>query len=187
MALTATATLTLQHKITELLLEPTSSIASVNRPNITLSVMQLKPWQKSSRYTSIAEQIHLLIAQKKAIVYLDLTKDVGPITIALQQLGIHSCSYHGQNMSPHDKSSAMENWRDGVIEAMVCTSAFGMGINQSDVDIVVRVGCPPSIESWSQELGRCGRDGRPASGTHVLGICLYTLQITCTVAYHVYK
>ena len=56
-------------------------------------------------------------------------------------------------MSPHDKSSAMENWRDGVIEAMVCTSAFGMGINQSDVDIVVRVGCPPSIESWSQELG----------------------------------
>ena len=77
MALTATATLTLQHKITELLLEPTSSIASVNRPNITLSVMQLKPWQKSSRYTSIAEQIHLLIAQKKAIVYLDFTKDVG--------------------------------------------------------------------------------------------------------------
>ena len=43
-------------------------------------------------------------------------------------------------MSPHDKSSAMENWRDGVIEAMVCTSAFGMGINQSDVDIVLKKG-----------------------------------------------
>ena len=44
---------------------------------------------------------------------------------------------------------------------MVCTIAFGMGV---DVPIVVRIGCPPSIEELIQEFGRAGRDGRTAKG-----------------------
>ncbi len=48
---------------------------------------------------------------------------------------------------------------------MVCTSAFAMGIDQGDVEKVVRVGCPPSIEQMVQEFGRAGRDGRQCEGT----------------------
>ena len=50
------------------------------------------------------------------------------------------------------------------MKIMVCTSAFGMGIDQHDVEIVMRIGCPPSLESLVQEFGRAGRDGRPAKG-----------------------
>ena len=43
---------------------------------------------------------------------------------------------------------------------MVCTSAFGMGIDVPNIDIVVKIGCPPSIEELVQQFGRDGRDGR---------------------------
>ena len=49
-------------------------------------------------------------------------------------------------------------------KVMVCTSAFGIGIDQSDVDKVIRVGVPPSIEQLVQEFGRTGRDGRACEG-----------------------
>ena len=46
----------------------------------------------------------------------------------------------------------------------MCTIAFGMGVDVSDVEIVVRIGCPPSIEELIQEFGPAGRDGRMAKG-----------------------
>ena len=64
-------------------------------------------------------------------------------------------------MSVHDKQTTLVNWQSGQIQVMVCTSAFGMGIDQPDIDAVIRVGCPPSLEQLVQEFGRAGRDGRP--------------------------
>ena len=117
----------------------------------------------------LAKQIIPLIGDLKAIIYVDFVKDVAPLTIALRQGGLNSCGYHGQGMSSHDKEATLLNWQKGEIKVMVCTSAFGMGIDQPDVDIVVRVGCPPSIEQLVQEFGRAGRDGRQCSG-----VVLYT-------------
>lgn len=60
---------------------------------------------------------------------------------------------------------------------MVCTTAFGMGIDQPDVDTVIRIGCPPTIESMVQEFSRGGRDGRQAQGmvfnTYSIGTTIY--------------
>lgn len=39
----------------------------------------------------------------------------------------------------------------GKIQVMVCTKAFGMGIDQPDIGVVVRIGCPPTLEDWAQE------------------------------------
>ena len=57
-------------------------------------------------------------------------------------------------MSGHDKLISMDN----------CTSAFVMSIDQPDVKIIMRIGCPPSLESLVQEYGRAGKDGWPAKG-----------------------
>ena len=64
----------------------------------------------------------------------------------------------------HDKDKVLKSWRAGVIKVMVATKAFGLGVNQSDVDVVVRIGVPPSMEELVQQFGRAGRDGRAAKG-----------------------
>lgn len=51
-----------------------------------------------------------------------------------------------------------------IMQVMVCTTTFGMGVDVPDVEVVVRVGCPSSLEELVQEFGRAGRDGRPAKG-----------------------
>ena len=67
-------------------------------------------------------------------------------------------------MSTHDKQVTLENWQTGQIRVMVCTSAFGMGIDQPNVDIVIRVNVPPSLEQLLQEFGCAGRDGHLCKG-----------------------
>ena len=47
---------------------------------------------------------------------------------------------------------------------MVCTTAFGMGVDVPNVDLVIRIGCPATLEELVQELGRAGRDGRHVNG-----------------------
>ncbi len=63
------------------------------------------------------------------------------------------------------------------MKVIVCTKAFGMGIDQPDVDVVVRIGCPQSIEDMVQEFGRAGRDGRRAKGKKLMSIGMLALQI----------
>ena len=57
---------------------------------------------------------------------------------------------------------------------MVYTTAFGMGVDVPNVDVVVRVGCPPTLEELVQEFGRAGRDGRQARGIHIFNTHNYT-------------
>ena len=71
-------------------------------------------------------------------------------------------------MSANDKLESIDNWRNGTVKIMVCTTAFGMGIDQPDVEIVIRIGCPPTLESMVQEFGRAGKDGRQAQGTFIV-------------------
>ena len=62
------------------------------------------------------------------------------------------------------KDEVLKNWTSGEISVMVATKAFGLGINQPDIDVVVNIGVPESLEELVQAFGRAGRDGRPAKG-----------------------
>ena len=117
-------------------------------------------------YTRLAETLCRLIGKCRSLVYMDGVKYVAPMAIALQERGISSSSYHGKNMSSHDKVSAIHNWcpSDSTVQVMVCTTAFGMGVDVPDVELITRVGCPSSLEELVQEFGRGGRDGRQAEG-----------------------
>ena len=97
-------------------------------------------------------------------MYMDFVKDIAPLAIALNENGLKCGAFHGKKLSPQDKTKLVENWMEGEIQVMVCTKAFGMGIDQPDIGVVVRIGCPPTLEDWAQEFGRAGRDGRQAKG-----------------------
>lgn len=58
---------------------------------------------------------------------------------------------------------------------MVCTTAFGMGVDVPNIEVIVRVGCPPSLEELIQEFGRAGRDGRIAKGMYMM--CLPIIYV----------
>ena len=117
-------------------------------------------------YTYAAQCVVDLVGSKRVMVYVNFVKDVAPIAIGLREKGIRSCSYHRKNMSSHDKVKAMDHWRqpDSTIQVMVCTSAFGMGVDVANIDMVIKIGCPSSIEEVVQMFGRAGRDGRNAEG-----------------------
>ena len=70
---------------------------------------------------------------------------MAPLAICSCQAGFETCSYQGQKMSGHDKFQSMESLRSNAVNIMVCTTAFGMGIDQPDVEVVIRVGCPKSL------------------------------------------
>ena len=94
------------------------------------------------RYTQIAKQITQVLGSnsQRAIVYVDFVKDAAPLAISLCQAGYSTCSYHGQKLSSHDKLQSIKGWRNGSIKVIVCTTAFGMGIDQPDMEIVIRIG-----------------------------------------------
>ena len=116
------------------------------------------------KYSNWASQLIPHLKEAKAIVFLDFIRDVAPLAISLQQNGLRSCSYHGDKMTVHDKVMALDSWKSGQIQVTVCTSAFGMEIDQPDVDKIIRVGVLPCMEQLVQELGRGGRDGRQCQG-----------------------
>ena len=69
-------------------------------------------------------------------------------------------------------------------QVMVCITAFGMGVDVPDVDLVVRIGCPSSLEELVQEFGRARRDGRQAEGrmnSNLIGIIYFIHHLILTV------
>ena len=72
-------------------------------------------------YTSLADHLVDLIGKQRAIVYTDFVKNVAPLAIALREQGIDSWSYHGKNMTSHDKLKAVESWcpEDSGIQVLV--------------------------------------------------------------------
>jgi len=79
----------------------------------------------------------------------------------LQSKNISALPYHG-GLDQTTKRLHFQQWRENVIQVMVATNAFGMGIDKADVRTVVHMHVPQSIEGYFQEAGRAGRDGNRA-------------------------
>ena len=65
-------------------------------------------------------------------------------------------------MTPKEKEAVYKAFKENSLQVICATEAFGVGIDIPHVRHVIRVGCPPSMQLWVQELGRAGRDGKPA-------------------------
>ncbi len=109
-----------------------------------------------------AELIHILNSVPgSAIVYTRSRRGTKEVAKLLCDNGFTALYYHA-GLTNVEKDVRQREWQEGATRVMVATNAFGMGIDKSDVRLVVHMDLPDSIEAYFQEAGRGGRDGKTA-------------------------
>lgn len=96
--------------------------------------------------------------QGSGIIYCKTRRKTKEISDILQQHGIKSDFYHA-GLEQEYRKEKLSNWLSGKIRIMVCTNAFGMGIDKANVRLVLHADMPDCVENYYQEAGRAGRDG----------------------------
>lgn len=124
------------------------------RPNLTYVVRKCE--DKFGKLLDVCRSV-----PGSGIVYMRSRGKCEEISSLLMAQGVSASFYHA-GLSPATRAERQEAWKKGEIRVMVCTNAFGMGIDKPDVRFVVHLGLADSIESYFQEAGRAGRDGQRA-------------------------
>jgi len=93
------------------------------------------------------------------IVYVRSRAKAEELSAFLNANGVQASFYHA-GLGPDSRSDRQARWKSGDIRVMVCTNAFGMGIDKPDVRFVIHYDVPDSPEAYFQEAGRGGRDGK---------------------------
>lgn len=159
-ALTATATPEVQDDIVRHLemKTPLRIIKGFDRPNLNYAVEQTK--QKAERITDICHETR----EGSTIIYCGSRKRVEEFTESLRRYKLYPLAYHAGLLDIHRKY-AQEQFLSGDCRILVATSAFGMGIDKSDVRNVIHCDLTLTLEAYYQEAGRAGRDGKPSTCT----------------------
>jgi ATP-dependent DNA helicase RecQ len=129
------------------------------RSNLNLNVLPVVESEKNNALLNELEQ-----QQGAGIVYVTLQQSAEQVARFLQQNGYTASAYHA-GLDSDDRQRIQHDFMDNKLQVVVATIAFGMGIDKSDIRFVVHYDLPKSIENYSQEIGRGGRDGKTANCT----------------------
>jgi ATP-dependent DNA helicase RecQ len=158
LALTASATKEVQDDICEKLQFSDKNIfrQSFERKNLSYSVFKV-----DSKINKVIEILNKV--QGSSIVYCKSRKRTKEIAELLQLQNIIADFYHA-GLPQEERNNRQEDWIKNKTRVIVCTNAFGMGIDKPDVRSVVHADIPDCLENYYQEAGRAGRDGEKSFG-----------------------
>lgn len=125
-----------------------------DRENLSLEVRPAST--KAGKLATIIELLNEV--EGSAIVYCSTRKDTEEITDDLKKRGFPAVRYHA-GLKDEERESSQKAFLSGEKRIIVATCAFGMGIDKSDIRLVIHYAIPGSVETYYQEIGRAGRDG----------------------------
>ncbi|MBX6385088.1 MAG: ATP-dependent DNA helicase RecQ [Microbispora sp.] len=158
-AMTATAAPTVREEIIESLglTGAQQIVRGFDRPNLYLEVRRFTG--DDDKREALAD--HAAGLGGVGLVYVATRRQAEEYAELLTERGLRAEAYHA-GMKAKDRRRIHERFHDDGLDAVVATSAFGMGIDKHDVRYVLHAAPPESLDAYYQEIGRAGRDGNPA-------------------------